>query len=133
MDKTPQTPQTPQPVFGKQPAQTWLDEIIERHDNVPAPPDSAADQAEEDGSVILYADELGPVGAWDALDVAGLEWITNAYADQSRLITEIERLKSNYSVALKILDENINHYGMTLPQRQRQLLNELRARLQGLK
>lgn len=111
---------------------TWLDEILERHDNVPAPPDSAADEADSDGSVILYAEDIGPVGAWDALDVAGLEWITNVYSDQARLISELERLHANYSVVLNIIDDHISRYAMTLPQRQRQMLNELRARLQGL-
>jgi hypothetical protein len=120
---------------------TWLEDIKERHQAASMSHPNAVygdEQIEgkQDTVRLVYEDESGNVVeeycSWDALDTAGHNWMSSAYADQQRLIEEVERLRSNYHMSLEMVDEFMAHHAMELSPRHREMMLDLQRRLLGL-
>lgn len=114
-------------------ADTWLEEIKDRHAGVASPPDAVATEPEEDGKdILVYSGMDGPVATVDALDTGMHEWIAYAHSDEQRLIEEVERLRANYRMATDMVDLFMAHNAMTMNPRMRVVMTELQHKLRGL-
>lgn len=111
---------------------TWFDEVKARHETLSTHAPRTAVEAVDDSGTVVLEGELGPVGAWDALDQEGIEWIVNAHGDQALLIAEIERLRANYAVAVEEVSWLIQNYGRTVSPELQRSLESILVKMAGL-